>query len=106
MIIDNMSRMYRGWLIGDFEPSILKTKDFEVGMLKHKKGEIWPRHFHKEAIEYNCLIEGKMIVQDIMIEPGTIFIFEKNEVADPIFLEDCTVLVVKTPSIIGDKYEI
>lgn len=106
MKIDSLKRMTRGWLIGDFEPSILKTKDFEVGILTHKKGEIWPKHYHREAVEYNCLLEGKMIIQDILIEPGTIFVLDKNEIADPQFLEDCRVLVIKTPSVIGDKYEI
>jgi hypothetical protein len=50
MIIDNINRMFRGWFIGDFEPSVLKTKNFEVGVLIHKKGELWPKHFHKEAV--------------------------------------------------------
>jgi len=106
MIIDNINRMFRGWFIGDFEPSVLKTKNFEVGVLIHKKGELWPKHFHKEAVEYNCLLDGKMMVHGKIIEPGTIFIFDKTEIADPVFLEDCRVLVVKTPSVIGDKYEI
>jgi len=35
----SMSDMHRGWYIGDFTPSIIKTKDFEVGYLTHKKGE-------------------------------------------------------------------
>ena len=38
------------------------------------------------------------------INAGEIFVIEKNEVADPEFLEDCSVLVVKTPSAPGDKY--
>ena len=38
--------------------------------------------------------------------PGTIFVLEPNEVADPIFHEDCQVLCVKVPSIKGDKYEV
>ena len=46
------------------------------------------------------------MVHGKIIEPGTIFIFDKTEIADPVFLEDCRVLVVKTPSVIGDKYEI
>ncbi len=32
-------------------------------------------------------------------------VFEPYEVADPIFLEDCEVLVIKTPSVPGDKFE-
>lgn len=98
--------MVRGWFIGDFEPSVLRTKDFEVGILSHKKGEIWAAHYHKIATEYNILISGKMYIQGTYIEPGTIFILEPNEIGDPIFLEDCTVVTVKTPSVIGDKYNV
>ena len=46
----------RGWIIGDFEPSILRTKDFEVAVFNHAKGEKWPSHYHKEAVEYNVLV--------------------------------------------------
>ena len=98
--------MTRGWFIGDFEPSLLKTKDFEVGILTHKKGEEWPKHYHKIATEYTVLISGSMTICGELIEPGTIFILEPNEIADPVFHEDCTVVVVKTPSVVGDKYVI
>ena len=33
--------MKRGWFIGDFEPAAFKTKNFEVAVGHHKKGEIW-----------------------------------------------------------------
>ena len=41
-----------------------------------------------------------------LISPGTIFVLEPHEIADPIFHEDCQVLCVKVPSIKGDKYEV
>lgn len=106
MKVTNIEKMKRGWMIGDFEPSILRTKDFEVGILTHKKGEFWAAHFHKESEEYNLLLDGKMKINGVLIEPGTIFILEKNEIAKPEFLEDCRVLVVKVPSLPGDKYEV
>jgi hypothetical protein len=106
MIIDDIKNMFRGWFIGDFEPSILKSKDFEVAILFHPKGEKWPKHFHKEAVEINVLITGKMIINGELLLPGNIFLIEKNEIADPDFLEDCTIVCVKTPSIPGDKYEV
>jgi mannose-6-phosphate isomerase-like protein (cupin superfamily) len=106
MKIKNIQDMKRGWLIGDFEPSILQTKDFEVGILTHKKGEFWSAHLHKESEEYNLLLDGKMEINGVLIEPGTIFIIEKNEISKPEFLEDCRVLVVKVPSLPGDKYEV
>jgi quercetin dioxygenase-like cupin family protein len=96
----------RGWFIGDFEPSLLKTKDFEVSYMRHSKGEVWPAHYHKRSEEYNVLIEGKMIIQGQLLVSGDVFMFEKDEIADPVFLEDCKLIVVKVPSVIGDKYEV
>jgi quercetin dioxygenase-like cupin family protein len=106
MKITKINDMVRGWFIGDFEPSVLRTKDFEVGILSHKKDEVWPKHYHSIATEYNVLISGKMHICGETIGAGTIFVIEPNEVADPIFLEDCTVVTVKTPSVIGDKYNV
>lgn len=106
MIIDNIKNMVRGWFIGNFEPSVYKTSQFEVGILFHPKGERWPKHYHKEAIEINVLISGKMIIKNELLLPGNIFVIEKNEIADPEFLEDCTIVCVKTPSVPGDKYEV
>ena len=53
MKIKKINDMWRGWFIGDFEPSVLKTNEFEVGVLTHKKGEKWPKHYHNIATEYN-----------------------------------------------------
>lgn len=101
----NIKEFKRGWFIGNFDPSILKTENFEVGLLTHKQGEVWPIHYHAIATEYNLLVSGKMIIKETTIVPGTIFILEPNEIADPVFLEDCIVMCVKVPSVPGDKYE-
>jgi len=106
MIIDKLENMFRGWFIGNFEPSIYKTDNFEVAILFHPKGEKWPKHYHKEAVEINVIISGKMIINGKSLCPGNIFLLEKNEIAEPEFLEDCTIVCVKTPSIPGDKYEV
>ena len=106
MIIDDISKYTRGWFVGNFEPSAHKTSDFEVGVLVHKKGEHWSPHFHKTSREINLLLEGKMLMHGIELTSGQVFILEPWEVADPIFLEDCKVLVIKTPSVKGDKYEV
>jgi hypothetical protein len=100
------SNMHRGWFIGDFEPSVLRTTEFEVGVLRHKKDEKWKAHYHKEASEYNYLIEGEMIIQGQLLKAGDIFVIDKYEIADPIFLTDCTVVVVKNPSLPQDKYTV
>jgi len=104
MKVGNLSDTHRGWVIGDFEPSLLRTKDFEVGILKHPKGEKWPAHYHKIAIEYNILISGTMRLCDVELVPGDTFILEPGEIADPTFHEDCTIVCVKVPSSTKDKY--
>jgi hypothetical protein len=47
-----------------------------------------------------------MTIQNKELNEGDIFILNPYEIADPIFLEDCTVLIVKTPSVPDDKYVI
>ena len=47
-----------------------------------------------------------MILQNKKLISGDVFVIEPNEVADPIFLSDCKLIVIKTPSIPTDKYEI
>ena len=95
--------MTGGWFIGDFDPSVYKTKDFEVAIATHKRGQKWPTHFHKVGVEINVLLEGKMKIQDQYIEAGDIFVIDPWEIADPIFLEDCKVVIVKYPSDPKDK---
>lgn len=96
--------MKGGWYAGNFDPVSYKTNLFEICYKKHLKGEEWPKHYHREADEINYLRSGKMTIQGKEIQEGDIFILRKNEIADPVFLEDCEVFIVKTPSVPGDKH--
>jgi quercetin dioxygenase-like cupin family protein len=93
-----------GWFIGNFKPSVFKTKDFEVCVKHHTKGEKWETHYHKVGIEINYLIKGKMKIQEVELNEGDVFVLYPYEVADPEFLEDCMVLIIKTPSVPDDKF--
>jgi hypothetical protein len=102
-VIDPVN-MTNGWYIGDFTPSAYRTKDFEVAILEHKMNEDWPAHYHMLCDEINYLLKGTMTLNTVILVAPTIFIIEKHEVAYPTFQTDCTIVVVKTPSIPGDKY--
>jgi quercetin dioxygenase-like cupin family protein len=104
MKVENISQMKGGWFIGEFEPSVHKA-NFEVGVKKYTKGEFHAPHHHKIATEINYLISGAMRANGKLIHPGQIFTFEPYEIAECEFLEDCELLVVKTASVAGDKYE-
>ena len=105
MEVLNINDMTGGWFIGNFEPSALKTNQFEVCYKVHKKGEAWPVHYHKVATEINYLIRGAMRIKNRELREGDIFILHPGEIADPVFLDDCELIVVKTPSVKNDKYE-
>lgn len=106
MDLFKMSDMKGGWFVGNFEPSAFKTNQFEVCYKFHEKGEKWDTHYHKVGTEINYLVKGKMMIQDKELNSGDIFILNPYEIANPNFLEDCTVLVIKTPSIPEDKFVI
>jgi len=72
--------------------------------MKHSKGEFWPPHIHKIATEINLLVSGEMVIDSVVLKKGDVFIIEPNQVADPKFLTDCELVVIKTPSIPNDKY--
>jgi quercetin dioxygenase-like cupin family protein len=106
MKVYKLQDMFKGWFIGDFEPAAFRTKEFEVGTTLHPKGSSWDMHYHKSGTEITYLIEGKMKIQDQIVEAGDIFVIPPYEIADPEFLEDCRVIVIKTPSDVKDKYPI
>jgi mannose-6-phosphate isomerase-like protein (cupin superfamily) len=98
-----MDAMTRGWIIGDFTPSILKTSQFEIGYLSRKKGHDYA-HVHNEADEYNILIKGAMKLNNEILSEGDIFIIKKGMLAKPFFLEDSNIICIKCPSKPSDKY--
>lgn len=101
----NIKDFVRGWFIGAFEPSVSDAgREFEVGFLEHKRGEKWDFHYHKGSDEYNILVSGKMLLNGVAIGEGSVFVIYKNQIACPVFLEDCKVLCVKVPFVKNDKF--
>ena len=100
----DIKKYTRGWLIGDFEPCVERQKHFEVGYLSHEKNSFWNYHYHKESVEINYLLKGKMIINNEEYNETDIFIINKNVISCPLFLQDCTVICIKLPSMPKDKY--
>ena len=106
MDVRRIEDMVGGWFVGNFDPSVFRTHDFEVAYKVHHKGDSWGKHYHKRAIEINYLIRGRMQIQGKILTKGDIFTIFPYEISDPEFIEDCELIVVKLPSVIGDKYEV
>lgn len=103
MEISRIDSTIGGWFIGNFDNAAFKTEGFEVAYKKHSAGEKWDHHYHKFVTEINLMISGEMIIQGKKIQPGDIFILRPYEIADPLFITDCEMIVVKTPGIVNDK---
>jgi quercetin dioxygenase-like cupin family protein len=103
MRFNRLENFWNGWIIGNFDPSILKTDQFEVAVLHHRAGLHIPVHYQITATEYNIMISGKMIVNDVEVTSGDVFVYEPKEITRVVVLEDTVVVCIKTPSIPGDK---
>ena len=99
-----LSDMVGGWFIGDFEPSLLKSKDFEVAVKNYKKGDYEESHHHKISTEYTVILNGNVKMNNIEQGPGSILTIHPMESTDFLALTDVTTVVVKVPSSKNDKY--
>ena len=93
----------RGWLIGDFEPSIFKTKDFEVSIMRVDQGKTHNKHLHKIAEEITIIVSGKFKINGEVFNAGDIIHLEPGESSETECLESGVQTVIKIPSVIGDK---
>lgn len=94
----------RGWIVGDFAPSILKTKDFEVMVRYYRAGDKEAKHVHKIADEITVIVSGKFKMNGELLEAGDIVHLAHGEPADFECLENGANTVIKSPSVTGDKY--
>lgn len=104
MKVSNIKSYVNGWFIGNFNPTLLKTEEFEVAHHFYVKGFRGDQHIHKIATEYNYILSGKLIASGKTLGDGDIFIYETFEVSDVLFLEDTHLIIIKTPSAPNDKY--
>ena len=99
-----LSQMTKGWFVGDFEPSILKTKNCEVGVKSYKKGTLESAHYHKKAQEITVIIQGIARINSTILKTGDIILIKENEIAEFEAIEDVVTVVYKSKSIPNDKY--
>lgn len=97
--------MTKGWFVGGFDPAVIKTDAAEVAVKSYAAGALEPRHMHKIAPEVTLIVSGRVRMNDAEHGAGDILLIEPGEAADFEALTDVTTVVVKLPSVAGDKYE-
>lgn len=100
----SLDNFKNGWIVGNFQPSILKG-DFEVGLHRHKKGEHHQDHFHKKSTEINLVVSGEISINNCFFKKNDIFVLEPYEVSQVEYLTDVEILVIRDMSDPTDKYE-
>lgn len=104
MKVDNIKTMTKGWFIGNFNPSLYHTDEFEIGIKRYKKGDKESAHYHKVATEYTVVILGTVRMFNRDFSEGDIIVVEPEDVTDFISLTDSVTAVVKIPCVKDDKY--
>jgi hypothetical protein len=106
MIVNKLENFVRGWFIGNFEPTLLKTDAFEIGVQNYTKDFIGQKHYQIKSVEYNIVLQGKVLVNNKILKKNDIFIFNPLEVTDFKSLTKSTILSIKIPSIPNDKVNV
>ena len=104
MKIDKLSKMKKGWFVGDFDPTLIKTQEVEVAVKFYKKGDREERHYHKIATEITVIISGRVRMNGIECQSGDIITISPGKSTDFEALEDTINTVVKIPGAKNDKY--
>ena len=99
-----LDKMTRGWIVGDFDPAVLKTKDCEVGYKIYKAGDTEDAHYHKVATELTLVTKGIITLNGIKYSEGDIAVIEPGEIVKFRSVTDAENVVFKIPSVKGDKY--
>lgn len=95
---------FKEWWIGDFQPTLLRTKEFEVGVKDFNAGDEPAAHYHQVAIEFTIVLSGDVEVNGEKFTKDDIIEIKPGEVAYFKSISDSRVLTVKVPSVKGDKY--
>lgn len=99
-----LTDMIGGWLVGNFDPAVIKSKDFEFGVKRYQAGAVDAAHYHKVATEITVIISGRAVMCGKEWTDGDIIVVEPGDVVEFHAVTDVTLAVVKMPSAVADKY--
>lgn len=99
----NLESYINGWIVGDFNPSVIRTSEIEVGVKNFLMGEKEPDHYQKLASEVTFVLKGRIRMGHQFMSAGEGLLVKPEEVFDFEALEDSIVLAIKFPSLPDDK---
>lgn len=107
MLITNIKDYKAGWMMGNFNPSVLRTPYFELGHHTYPAAFKGDNHRHDMSTEYNYIVRGKADVNGKILSRGDMFIFTPGEYCGSVvYLEETDLIIVKSPSAPDDKIDV
>ena len=94
----------KGWFVGDFAPAVLRSTACEVAVKHYAAGDREDVHHHKVATEITLIVSGEVEMMGQRWSAGDIVVVEPGEATDFLAVTDAVNVVVKLPSVAGDKY--
>lgn len=104
MYVSKLEDMTKGWFVGNFDPSLLKTNAVEVAVKYYKAGDFEESHYHKIATEITVIVSGVVRMNEIEYGEGDIIVMEPGDKTDFFAVTDAINTVVKLPGANDDKY--
>src|SRR5262245_32416734 len=106
MTTRTLQEMIGGWMVGNFEPTCIRTEACEVACKHYAAGATEAAHVHRVATERTRIAAGRVTMNGRTYSAGDIIILDPGEPTDFRALEPTTTVVVKMPSVAGDKYPV
>jgi quercetin dioxygenase-like cupin family protein len=96
--------MIKGWFVGQFSPTAYNTSACEVAVKQYCAGDKEEMHYHKVATEITLVLMGKVLIAGKEWGDGDIVVLEPGEATAFEAITDTTIVVVKVPGVLDDKF--
>ncbi len=79
---DNLKDFFKGWFIGNFSPTLIKTNEVEVAVKRYKAGDSEAAHHHKLATEITVIVSGEVEMNGVKYIEDDIIVIDPNDSTD------------------------
>ena len=101
---DRLEGMIKGWFVGDFAPTAVRSEHCEVAIKHYTAGDHESAHYHAVATELTAIVSGRVRMLGREWQAGDILTIEPGEATAFTALTDAVTVVVKLPSVKDDKH--
>jgi hypothetical protein len=106
MKVGRIEEMTKGWFVGAFEPSVLWSDACEVAVKHCDAGYRDEDHYHEIATEATVVISGQARMMGRDYCAGDIIVVKPGQISNLLAVTNVILVVVKIPSVQGDKYPV